>query len=76
MQKISKKSQKFLSFATLLFSFIFLSISYFIMTDTKISTHFNFEIWMEFSKSIILWYIVALLCAFGIDIFNKKQDKM
>lgn len=70
---ISKHSRIALFSATGLWALIMLTVSALMYNRIQVSAHFSYEILLEFSKAIDLWYIICIFCAFAIDIANKKR---
>ena len=75
MGNISKMSQIILLITTSIWSLIMITVSILMYLDIGITSIYSFEVWIEFTKAIFLWYIISYICAFGTDIANKKADK-
>ena len=73
MNSISKQAKTILSITTCLWSLIILIISFMIYSEIQINTFHSFEIMIEFSKGITLWYILSVFIAYIIDTKIKKH---
>ena len=74
MFNLSKTSKISLYIITILWSIIMLITSYLIAFGINISTHFSYNILIEFAESIALWYVIsiAIILLFEIDKIKRR----
>lgn len=72
MISMTKSSKIIVSTITLLWSCIMLAVSCLMYFQISVSTHYSFEILLEFTKAITLWYIIGIATAFAVDITLKN----
>ena len=70
---IARQAKAVIYIISIIWAIITLTVCMLIYFNISISTHFSFEILLEFSKAIDLWYILGLAMAAAIDIANKKR---
>ncbi len=70
---ISRHSKITLVASSSLWAIITAAVCALMYFDIQVSSHFSFEILLEFAKAIDLWYIICVICAFIIDRISKLK---